>query len=229
MSKIPKRYKRNAIIGDLNRSKRISSDFEKEKCEIRQKFQKACYPSKFTESIINQFENKNNNESLLIPEGFFEEKKPFILFEIPFCERNEETSKRFMKKFQEFTKHKYDTAVKWLTRKTHSLFKLKDQDKHQSSVVYEGLCSCGENYIGETVRNATIRWKEHENPKHKTEPGKHLETNPSHSFTWSILSMAPKHNKSRKILEALYIGTKKPTLNNQLETTQLQLFRNGVT
>ena len=32
---------------------------------------------------------------------------------------------------------------------------------HVSSVVYEGKCNCGENYIGETGRNVTIRWGEH--------------------------------------------------------------------
>ena len=36
-----------------------------------------------------------------------------------------------------------------------------DKTSHVSSVVYEGKCNCGENYIGETGRNVTIRWDEH--------------------------------------------------------------------
>ena len=30
-----------------------------------------------------------------------------------------------------------------------------------SSVVYEGIGNCGENYIGERQQNVTIRWDEH--------------------------------------------------------------------
>ena len=40
-SKTPKRYKRNAINGDLHRSKRISSNFDKEISLIKDKFTKA--------------------------------------------------------------------------------------------------------------------------------------------------------------------------------------------
>ena len=32
-------------------------------------------------------------------------------------------------------------------------FNLKDNASHVSSVMYEGKCNCGENYIGETGRN----------------------------------------------------------------------------
>ena len=159
----------------------------------------------------------------------FIEKKPFILFEVPYCETNEIISKRFISKFHNFTENKYDVAIKWSTRKTRSLFKLKDRNIHPSCVIYEGICSCGQNYVGETIRNATTRWREHENPIKNTEPGKHLEKNPTHSFAWSVLSIASKHDKTRKILEAFYISQKKPSLNNQLDTTQLSLFRNGVT
>ena len=42
-SKIPVRYKRNAITGELNRAKRIASDFNKELKGIRQKYQTADF------------------------------------------------------------------------------------------------------------------------------------------------------------------------------------------
>ena len=54
-TKVPKRYKRNAINGDLSRSSRISSDFQSEKTKIREKYSAAGYPTKFTESVIRQF------------------------------------------------------------------------------------------------------------------------------------------------------------------------------
>ena len=36
--------------------------------------------------------------------------------------------------------------------------------------MYEGKCNCGENYIGETGRNVTIRWDEHSDIDKHSEP-----------------------------------------------------------
>ena len=43
--------------------------------------------------------------------------------------------------------------------------KMNNRDKlcQYSCVIYRGICSCGADYIGETVRNARLRWNEHEN------------------------------------------------------------------
>ena len=42
------------------------------------------------------------------------------------------------------------------------------------SSCYKGDCSCGVDYIGETVRNLAVRIAEHSNPAHTSEPAKHL-------------------------------------------------------
>lgn len=47
-------------------------------------------------------------------------------------------------------------------QKIQSLFNDKDDVLHYSCVIYGGVCSCGVDHIGETVRNANIRWKEHD-------------------------------------------------------------------
>ena len=47
------------------------------------------------------------------------------------------------------------------TRNIRSLFQFKDNVKHYSCVAYEGNCSCGENYVDESVRNVVLRWAEH--------------------------------------------------------------------
>ena len=52
-TRAPKKYKRNALNTDLHRAFKISSNFEEEVNIIRQKYHKADYPKKFTESIIN--------------------------------------------------------------------------------------------------------------------------------------------------------------------------------
>ena len=111
---------------------------------------------------------------MLIPPSLFEEKKQFLLVELPFCEKKETVSKTFIKKLHDFTDHKYDTAIKWITKKTNSLLPLKDKNQHPSCKIYKGNCSCGEVYIGETKRNVSIRVNEHEKWNGNSEPAKHL-------------------------------------------------------
>ena len=52
------------------------------------------------------------------------------------------------------------------------LFQIKDNVKHYSCFIYEGNCSCGEKYVGESVTNVVLRWAEYEDPN--TEPAKQL-------------------------------------------------------
>ena len=53
--KTPNSYKENTINGDLHRSKRISSQFDKEIPLIKEKFMKADYPLRFINSAVNDF------------------------------------------------------------------------------------------------------------------------------------------------------------------------------
>ena len=92
---------------------------------------------------------------------------------------------------------------------------------HGSCVVYEGKCNCGENYIGETSRNVTVRWDEHSK---NSGPAKHLNQFSEHKFNWKILRRVPNKVKQRKMHEAHYVVCMCPTLNNQLELTSLTLF-----
>ena len=156
-------------------------------------------------------------------------KKPFLLLKIPYREQNEIASKRFLKKFHQFTGDKYDIAVKWLTKKVKSLFPLKDRNLHPSCKIYKGACSCGEIYIGETIRNVEERWSEHNSAGNKSEPAKHLPDSEEHSFLWVILLSAPKNGRTRKNLEVLFIAKLKPSLNRQEDSNMLTLFRNNVT
>ena len=73
------------------------------------------------------------------------------------------------------------------------MFLLKDKVDHYSCVIYRGDSSCDQNYIGETVRNAKIRWNEHEDKNSKSEPVKHLKENPTYKFTWNIISKVPEY------------------------------------
>ena len=60
-----------------------------------------------------------------------------------------------------------------------------------------------------------IRWMEHNTPDDKSNPAKHLTDHIDHSFTWKVICNAHKRKLARKILEAYFIGTMKPSLNNR--------------
>ena len=115
----------------------------------------------------------------------FKVKKPFLMLEIPYCEQNEFASKRFVKKFHQFTDKKYDMAIKWLTKKVKSLFSLKDCNLHPPCIIYKAVCSCGETYIAEIISNVEKRWSEHNSAGNKSEAAKHLADNEEHSFLWN--------------------------------------------
>ena len=84
-------------------------------------------------------------------------------------------------------------------------------------------------HISETIRNVDVRWNEHEDIRKESEPAEHLRKNLNHKFKWETLLQAPKNYRQRKNLEVSFIAIMEPTLNNQLHTKKLYLFRNGVT
>ena len=83
-------------------------------------------------------------------------------------------------------------VITWKTTNIRSLFPLKDKIHYKSCVIYKGDCSCGSRDIGETKRNAKVRWNEHNNPTKRSEPSKHLQSNINHCFTWVVILNAPK-------------------------------------
>ena len=134
----------------------------------------------------------------------------------------------FRKKFNYFTNDSYDLNVVWKTKKVKSFFPLKDKNLHPSCKFYYGLCSCGD-YVGETKRNVSVRYDEHNKPSNKSKPAAHLEQNNDHYFTWRILCNAPSNTRTRKNIEAFFIAVMRPSLNEQIDSSALILIRNGVT
>ena len=111
-----------------------------------------------------------------------------------------------------------------------NLFCLKDKNQHPACKICEGTCSCSADYIAETKRNVKTGWNKHENPNKDSEPVKPPRGSPGHlKFNWKTLLTAPTTLKLHKILESSIIALKKPSLNEQLNSNQLILFRNGVT
>ena len=181
-SEVPTKWKRNCITGALHRAKRISTDFDKDIKTLETSFINAGYPKRFISHTINNFLNDSSQDDNLIPNFLFEERKK-VFIKLPFCGKNEKLSKTFIEKLNKFTNFNFIFIILWQTRQIKSLFNNKDKNTHRSKVVYKGDCSCGVDYIGETVRNLAVRIAEHSNPAHTSEPARHLRENPSHSFT----------------------------------------------
>ena len=110
------------------------------------------------------------------------------------------------------------------------MFSLGDRTKYQTNIVYKGICSCNESYIGETKHIAKTRWKDHcSNNDKKSEVAEYLLKNSGHTINWKEITSALHQRNKRKILEAFYITQFKPRLNNQLDIKITHLFRNGIT
>ena len=228
-SQTPKRYKRNAINCELHRAFCISDDFDSEVDRIRTKYQNASFPIRFINECIQHFRFSRFEQ--IIPKTFFEntEAKPTIRLRIPFCRKNENLSRTFLKKLKFFIGDSYDVFLIWNTTKIRTLFPLKDKNLHPHCLIYEGTCTCGAKYVGETDRCFHLRTGEHEDIKKASEPAKHLKGNRDHSFSWKILAHAPRDFNKRKILEAFFISKFRPCLNEQVHSRKLILFRNGIT
>ena len=225
-SKIPTRYKRNVITGELHSAKRIANDFNFEVKRITKKFLSAGFSRNFIGNTTEYF-NKDKDD-FIIPEWLFDEQK-VILLQQPFSKSNEKFTKSLIKKLITFRNNKHKFNIVWNSRNIGSLFQVKDNVKHYSCIIYEGNCSCGENYVGQSVGNVVLRWAEHEDTNKQFEPAKHLKYFLDHHFDWKVLTRAPEHMRKRKILEAFLIKSISPSLNEQLDTALLTLFRNGVT
>ena len=180
------------------------------------------------DSVIKSFEEKQSNT---VQEKREEDQKPFVLIRIPFCEKNEKIARNFLNKIEELTQDKVSFTILWQSKKIKTLFKIKDEILHKANVIYRGtsVTNPEDSYIGETAQISTLRFNEHEDPKHDSAPSKYLKENEDHHFTWEILTTSSSNWLKRKIHEALFICKYKPSLNVQVAHRKLVLFRNGVT
>ena len=90
---------------------------------------------------------------------------------------------------------------------------MKDLILYPSCKIYKGICSCGETYIGETIRKVEERWSKYNSADHKSEPAKHLADNEEHSFLRIIFYAAQKDSRTPENLEVFFIIKLKQHLN----------------
>ena len=204
----------------------MSSNFKSETARIKGNFLKAGSPHRVIKNTINKF--NNGDKELMIPKWLFEERKA-VAMNLPSSNKNEHFSKTFWQKLEFYTNRKVKFSIIWATRKIKSLFKIKDNVKHSSCVTYQGICSYGHNYIGETIRNVVTRIDKSEQLNGKLEPSKHLKYNPGQKSDWVVLSRAPSHHLQGKIVEVYVTKNLNSSLNDQLNCGTLILLRLGIT
>ena len=177
-------------------------------------------------NTINNFENPSSTETI-IPTQWFDDCCKINIC-LPFCKTNEIQSRKFIKTLQYFNQGQCKFSILWQTKKISSLFKLKDQNQHPAQVVYKGTCSCNNEDMGETSRNLQSRINEHEDISKNSEPTRHLNSHPEHSFSWQPI-VSVQSWTLRRIVEALLIAKHRPSLNKQVKAFSLSLFPMGIT
>ena len=117
----------------------------------------------------------------MIPRWLFGERKTVVI-NLPSSNKSEHFSKKFYEKLGFYTNGKVKFNIIWAKKKIQSLFNIKDNVKHLSCVTYQEICSCGNNFLDETIRNTVTRIDEYKKPNVKSEPSKHLKSIPGHKM-----------------------------------------------
>ena len=101
-SKVPNYYKCSTLLGELHRAKKISSNFQKEVKNIKEKCSNANFLLRFINNAVAQFNNdlynnkeRNEEDEIIIPPQLFEIPKKILFLRVIFCEENERRSKNF--------------------------------------------------------------------------------------------------------------------------------------
>ena len=122
-SKIPLRYKRNAIIRELHRSNKVMSNFSSELKRIKIRHLQASLSFHFKNDIFCRFNQEKGN--ILIPEWLFDDRKK-LLIRLPFAPANEKFVKSFINKLEIFTNYQVKFSIVWNTQKSiYSITKTK--------------------------------------------------------------------------------------------------------
>ena len=108
-SAVPKKYKQNAILGDLHRAHKISSNFELEKQRIKKNYLSVNFSYTSIQSNFNCYQQKC--KSLILTWLFQEKHRETNYTGIPFCQPNEHYELKFIRKLESFPKGKYSFII----------------------------------------------------------------------------------------------------------------------
>ena len=144
--------------------------------------------------------------------------------------KGEQIGKEIKTVIRKMFPEKMVAKVAYRSKKLGSRFNIKDKNpkKHENNLVYKFKCSeCPSAYIGETARRLEERVIDHnkrDKNSHILKHSKELNHQPIGINDVKILSKNFRTNEKRKISEALFIRSLKPTINVQGTSTPLLLF-----
>ena len=159
-------------------------------------------------------------------------RKPTLL--LPYAGKNGCTR---MKSLKTHLKKTLPSNVKadivYTSSKLSCKFNVKDKTpfEEQHDLLYRAVCatdSCTEDYVGETARLIVERAKDHSGRDQHSHLVKHaIENNhlPVVKGDFTIVDSDYRNNtRKRKIVEALMIRVKKPSLNAKEKSVELKIF-----
>lgn len=125
-----------------------------------------------------------------------------------------------------------ETRICYSSTKLSTLVNTKDCTKleHEHNITYLATCpeqNCNATYLGETGRRLIERFKDHTGRDFNSHIYKHTTETKHQPLTLSNYEILDKNYttlQERKLSEALYIKTLKPTLNTQDRSTPITLF-----
>ena len=180
------------------------------------------YPSKTVENILkNELEEENINITNELQTNTNDNSETKLQLFLPFSgKQGIQLLSKIKKQLKKTIPLNVKTCITYEGTKFSTQFSVRDRTKfeHRRNIVHFSRCpnvSCNETYVGETDRRITERIMDHNN----RDKSSHLlkQTRESqHTHIWNddfkTLNGNYKSSIKRKISEALYIGTLKPTL-----------------
>ena len=124
------------------------------------------------------------------------------------------------------------TCITYEGTKLSTQFPVKDRTtfEHRNNMVYFSHCpnvTCNKTFVGETDRKIKECIMDHNKRDKRSHLLKHAHES-QHTHVWKddfkILNGIYKSSVKRKISEALYITTLKPTLNVKEKSVRLELY-----
>ena len=210
----PVHVRRGVVKSLFDRAARVTSkpeDLHTEEEHLRNVFSMNGYPRDFVEKSILQAQNRNVGEQDQDREGMF--------VSIPYVSGLSEDIRRICRRYNIRVVFKPGYTI----RNCLSRVKTRLSDGMQSKVVYSVPCSCGQYYVGETVRILETRIAEHKEACSRGELEKsaieHAWQN-QHSIEWGGTRIMDRASGRMELIlkEALHIGLLQPGLNRDIGT-----------
>ena len=210
----PPQVKRGLVKCLFDRARTITTgqnNLRKEEHHLTRVLRQNGYPSTFIRSSAKPPRpDMEATEALPLEE---EHRPPLVM--LPYIEGVSEDVKRVCRKFGMKVVFRSGQSLRSMLTKVKDPLTIEKQAK----VVYRVPCSCGEAYIGETVRRLETRVKEHRDAcqkgaLEKSALAEHAWMN-HHPIKWEEVSVIDRARTAKELLvkEAIHIRLNHPSLN----------------